>query len=162
MSSIVNPYYGIELEFRVKASGVDLEEWFMRKDRDKTKQEQLRDTVCIIKDIVTGQEATLLATSIYERIYNKVPKDASSFDTMLVYPDTIFDIDLEKPYLEKYATFSLHNYFKSFDDFMSFTRHDMTKFLTTICIVTNKQAKDKNSGEKTALKSAMNDMGKIL
>lgn len=103
-------------------------------------------------------EAELLASSLYEQIYHKVPSEDSSFDTNLLYKDAIFDVDLTEPYLEKYTSLSLHNYFDTFDEFMSLTRDDMNTFLTTIAKVLTKEARHKNKGEKNSLNDALKSL----
>jgi len=162
MPGIINPYYGIELEYKIKKSGIKIEDWFMSTDRELTKQEELHKTICSISQVVTGLEAELLATNIYERIYNNSTTDPSSFDSCLQYDDMYLDIDLNKPYLEKYTRFELNRYFKNFDEFISLSRPSISEFLETISEVLDKEAKVKKSGEKEALRDAMGSLKDLM
>ena len=158
LQSVVNPYYGIETEYRARSSGEDLVKWFSKPDREYTKQEQLRKTISGIKESVTGQEAKLLALNIYDRIYHDVVDNKNEFDTNILYDGVVNIHDLNKPYLEKYARLSLDKYFNNFAEFMAMSRSNMNTFLETMHVVSEAEAKNKNSGEKAGIKEAMKSL----
>lgn len=131
MPGIYNPYFGLELEYEVTKSGVDVNAWFNKEDRQLTKSESFYDAILRVRGIVPSKYRKMIARDIYTKIYHH-PDPNEGFIANGIYPSTKRDIDLKLKYLKLWDKEQLSKYFSSFEDFIALPRHEIEEYIDSV------------------------------